>query len=340
MPTMDKKIADDFRVRMILYGFAKTGKTTWALRAAEAGYNVILCDLDDGYQVAQRLSPEAQKRVYHVDMRRPFGDILNSGAMTLGPAVGGKGIVYDETERRYLSIFGPFEEDHDYCVFNLAVRDLNTVLIMDSWTAFVEQLYHEKIFGNNPTETDKTEWDDYRIVQDVANIFLANLRALGIHVIVVAHAEEYARRKPDADKKAVGKDAIEGIYIQPVSVSRPHGRTLSGKFSDVLFFERPYSSKVVMTSSGSNNQEGGSRLLAPGNYDPEEFSCADYLEQASGVKVDPVDAYESKALMSITKEQLDEQAARIKDAKKPQLGQRAGTAGGTVSTKSAFGGKS
>lgn len=314
MPTMDQSINEQYRVRMMVYGYAKTGKTTWAMRAAEAGYNVILCDMDDGFQVAQRLSPEAQKRIYHVDMRYPFGNINNCGALALCQAVAGRPCIFSETARRYVPAKGPFEDGKEYCIFDLGSAGLETVLIIDSWTAFVEQIYHAKLGIADPTEFTKKERDDFYMAQDVANVFLANLKALRCHVVVIAHAEEYAKRKADASANAQGKDAIDDIYLQPVSTSRAHGRTLAGKFSDVLFFSRPYN-KTQIDAGGNDTQDGGSRLLPPGKHDPETFSLADYLELA-GTTSPNVDHYESQGVVPMTPERREQIEGAVAAAKK------------------------
>ena len=84
-----KKALEESSLAMILvYGRAKTQKTTWALRAAEEGYNVIMADMDYSFQVAQNLSPAAQARIYHLDMRMATGEANNSGALTLLKAPG------------------------------------------------------------------------------------------------------------------------------------------------------------------------------------------------------------------------------------------------------------
>ena len=67
MGALDDTLNNDNLARLLIYGPAKTRKTWFATKAAELGFNVILIDTDYGFHVTQNLTPEARRRIYHLD---------------------------------------------------------------------------------------------------------------------------------------------------------------------------------------------------------------------------------------------------------------------------------
>lgn len=263
MPMMDDSLDETEKAHILLYGAPKTRKTTWALNAAELGFNVIYADTDFSYHVAKQLSPEARKRIYRLDMRPPEGKFENSGALTLIKAVEQSPIYFNETERKYgrASALNP---DHDYALLDFAKFTVRDVLIIDSWTALCNQLALAQKPTNDPTAIAKLEWDDYAKIRLILDNFLMNLTKLSCHVIVVGHSETYAKRRPDADPKAKPNEAVEQIRMQPVSITRAHGEGLAGQFADALYFDLPNSITGTMISTkGTNDFDAGSRTLPP-----------------------------------------------------------------------------
>ena len=69
MPELDTSLDEQIRLRLLLYGPAKTKKTWLAGTAAEAGFNVLLLDNEQGAGILRNLSPEARKRIYRIDIQ-------------------------------------------------------------------------------------------------------------------------------------------------------------------------------------------------------------------------------------------------------------------------------
>lgn len=308
MPILEEENAPFEQTRMLLYGAPLSRKTWWATRAAEDGFNVIFCDLDGGSQITKNIPAAARRRIFHLDMRVPVDGYDNSGAHLLAHCVHGKAALYDEQLRKYVSI-NRAEEARAYIKLDLSKLTGDTVLIIDSWTALCAALVEAHSNVVNPTKIGKLEWDDYAAVRHVLDHFLAGLRRLNCHVIVIAHSETYAKRKPDADPKAKPNEAIEQIRLQPASVSRNHGEKLASHFTDTLFFDVPNSMVGTMIDTrGSVDFDAGSRSMAPKKYKWDEVSFADFAAPPAT----QADKFFSPAITDVTGEELAAAAASNK----------------------------
>lgn len=277
MPIIEESLAHENLVRVLCYGQALTRKTTWALKAAEAGFNVIYFGFDHNFQVATQLSAEAKKRVYHLDMRPPEDAHANSGALTLVQAAKPAVTFFDEEARQYVPM-NKLEPETQYLRLDLTKVTPADIIVIDSWTAFVMNLAIAQRPVLDVKSVPKLEWDDYAKVRLLLDLFIKNVSKLNCHLIVIGHAEVYARRRKDADPKATGSEAIEQIRTQPSSISQAHASTLAKEFTDVLFFETQNAMVGPRISTrGSVDFDAGSRLFPPFDKKWEEFQFVNLL---------------------------------------------------------------
>lgn len=304
MPVIDETLRSDNLARILAYGPAKTRKTWWATRWAEAGFNVILADIDYGFHIAQNLTPEARKRIYHLDMRAPVEDFKNSGALALVNAMQGKTTLFDEITRRYTSK-RDIKPEGSYAVLNFSAMTSKDVLIVDSWTELVTHIIAADRMITNPADVPKLEWDDYGKIRLLLDLFLANMSKLNCHVIVIGHSETVGKRKKDAPAKAKPEDAIEQIRLQPMSVSRAHAETIASKFTDVLYFSVPSPMLGTMISTkGSVDFDAGSRRVAPALYKFDDLGVDKFVPAEMLAVVQDNESYSSAGCIPVTGEQL------------------------------------
>ena len=280
MAALEDALQDSDLVRILSYGDAKMRKTWWATRVAELGFNVILCDIDYGFHVTKNLAPEIRKRIFHVDMRGPVDSFKNCGAMTLSWAMTGQVTIYDERLRKYTRKTA-IDPDQEYVVFDTSKFTSKDVLIIDSWTQLCQHLALADRSVADPTQVPKLEWDDYQKLRLALDHFLSNAMRLNCHLIVIGHAEDWAKRKADAPAKAKPEDAIESIKRQPMSISRSHASTLAKNFTDVLYFAaaNPLIG-VQISTKGSDDFAAGSRSKAPGLYKWDDLQFDQFVPQA------------------------------------------------------------
>lgn len=270
--------SNDMLLRVLAYGNAKTKKTWWAGKAAEAGYNVLLLDGDNGWHILKQISPEAQNRIQIVNMFDERGRPIFA-ASTARLLKDGK-LVWDEKQKQSAKL-----QPNENCLhLDLANLDQNSVVIMDSWTAYCTSLLlqyaKENMIDLSVAEEDDDKWGYYRWAGAIASWTATQLCALNSHVIVVAHTDVYEKRSKDGKK-------IEWQKRQIKSTSGPHAMQLPSKFSDILYFYQ-YKSAWKISTRGDQEADGGSRLIAPGEYNWDELQFVDLIK-ASGMGLPPAD---------------------------------------------------
>ena len=298
MPRIDETLDQDERAQILLYGASKTRKTTWALRAAELGFNVIYCDTDHSYHIAKQLTPEARKRIYHLDMRVPEGTFNNSGAATLLKAADQTPIYYDELDRRYAAA-SKLDPEREYALLDFSKLTKNDVLVVDSWSALVTHISYTQRPIVDVLAVKKLEWDDYNHIRLALDVFITNLTKLPCHVIVVGHSETYAKRRPDANPKDKPHEAIEQVRMQPFSATRAHGEQLSSRFVDTLYFEIASAmAGVTISTRGSNDFDAGSRTIAPATKKFDDLQFDQFVSKSNLEAVKSNMSFSSAAITS------------------------------------------
>lgn len=266
--------------RILAYGTPKTRKTWWAGTAAEAGFNVVLFDCDDGYHILRNLSPEARKRVKVIrGVDRQDGPVA---AVVMTYLMKGEPFYFEEATQRCvtlpLSLKADSEGNLQGDVLKIETRkfDTNTVLIIDSWTALAFSVMFRFCQENNIdlSDAEKFEWDGYRWAGMLLSWYLARLNSLNCHVVVIGHVDNFEKKTGKGDNQKVVFSRI-----QPKSVSGPHGMQLAKNFSDVLYFESAGKMTYIDTNSDSS-RDGGARHINPGRYPFSDFKFSNFCQQA------------------------------------------------------------
>lgn len=260
----------DMLLRVLAYGNAKTKKTWWAGKAAEAGYNVLLLDGDNGWHILKQIKSEAQKRIQVVNMGDERGKPIFAAAMAR-LLKDGK-LIWDEELKQSAKL-----QPNANCVnINLDLFDSNCVVVMDSWTAYcislMLQYAKENMIDLSVAEEDDDKWGYFRWAGALASWNIVQLTALPCHIIVVAHTDVYEKRSKDGKKVLWSKRQIK-------STSGPHAMQLPAKFSDILYFYQHKTAWKISTR-GDDQADGGSRLIAPGEYNWDDLQFKDLIKAA------------------------------------------------------------
>lgn len=261
MPMGNDFEIDGRLVRALIYGKDKTKKSWWALRAAEAGYNCILLDGDDGATIVKQLPMEARKKILIVD-------IVNSRtraacSLFMASFCKNKNIfMWDEQEKCSYPVNFKRNPEHSYIMFDPSKLTANDVVIIDSWTALAAstliQFATETGMDLAEVEKEKDQFAHLNFQARFLDYVLNAIHSLPCHVIVIGHEQEWEKFK------GAGKDRkIVGTYIQPISSTGPQGQKLGKHFSDVLHFSRISDIRFEINSGGDDSRAGGSRILPP-----------------------------------------------------------------------------
>jgi hypothetical protein len=283
-PISQKVLAHDQPTRSLIYGPAKTKKTTWALEAAELGYNIIYFNLDRGDTVAlSRIKSEAHPRILEVWADNNQDKVL--AAELLLRFIRGGRFYWNDTDGMLAST--PAKPDKAHYVLDVSKVNKNTIVLIDTWTALRDALLIRSAQDakQDVFKLEKWTWDHFGPAGAIANMILAKLRDLPCHVIVIAHTETYDKYSK-VDKDAKGNALIEFSRDQPTSTSRAHGMTLAGYFDNVLrFYLQGEAYKI--DSTATSEADGGCRAIPPKIWNYPELSFGKMIELSFGAKPNP-----------------------------------------------------
>lgn len=317
----------DVLLRLLLYGPEKSKKTWLACAAAEAGFNVILLDCDDGAHILKQLTHEARKRIFHlniIDMiERPVA------AEFLARFMSGKKFIWDETDKTVCLTKKALKDAHKYIECDISNLTKYDVLILDSWTKVTNSLVWRWYYENNVDISSgdhvrSSDWPGYRWCGALASYFLRQCQAVKSHSIVIGHQTVYEKHK----KVNVGgkeQDTIEWSRTQIKSTSGPHALTVGTDFSDILRFYF-VGDVVKITTVAEQDLLGGTRLIPPKKYNWKELQFSNICGMI-GIPL-PVDAPPQTALAPIdveeVKKELEKTATNSSSGLiKPQTGTKA-----------------
>lgn len=266
MAQLNKKLAEGkMLLRVLCYGPAKSKKTWWAGRAAEAGFRVTVLDGDNGWQILNNILPEAQELVNVIDLVDTFKSAVFCVALTQ-LLKDGK-LIWNE-ESGASSRMNP---EKATAIVDVATLNEGDVLVIDSWTALVWSLVmrYSKENGIDLTDPEKADREFYSWGNSMVKWMLNQLQALSCHVIVIAHSTVY--------EKYEGKGKNLKMVMQrrqPISTSGPNAMQMASKFSDILYFSVK-GSAFKIDVDGDNDKDGGSRGLPPKVYNWEDLQFKD-----------------------------------------------------------------
>jgi hypothetical protein len=270
MPMADSDEEFGRPTRTFIYGPDKTKKTWWAARAAEAGYNVILIDGDDGSSIVRQLPPEAKKKILIVDVvntkdRGVFARFI-AGLMRPGNA-----FVWDEQGKVSITPSTKRDPNKSYVFFDLSKLTMNDVLVIDSWTALAASAMIEWAAENNvDLAAVEKEGDMFSLLNYQSRFLdytLNQIKTFPCHVIVIGHETVYEKWQGKGQERKMVEQRT-----QPFSSTGPHAKKIGAHFSNMLRFSKLSDLAFRIDAGGDASTAGGSRQLAPKKYDWKEIT--------------------------------------------------------------------
>jgi len=265
-------------LRELCYGPAKVKKTWWAMRAAEAGFNVILLDGDDGSQIISQIDPQFKSLIQVIDIV----DKTNVPVMChfIVRLLTGDPFIWDEQDKSVLLRVESAKKDHSYYVFDVNKLTSNDVLVLDSWSALCWSLawrwYKENNIKVADAEQVKSElWPGYRWSGAMASWIITQLKTLNCHVVLIGHQMVFEKKKDELVNNKL-RPVVQWSRTQVRSTSGPHGMTLADAFVDILYFNVK-GSRFTIDTSIETDRDGGCRFIPPGVYKWEDLQFIDII---------------------------------------------------------------
>lgn len=272
MPMADTYDEDYGRpTRTFLYGPDKTKKTWWALRAAEAGFNVVLIDGDDGASINKQLPIEARKRILIIDAVNTTN--VQTFARFVATFMRGKPFVWDEKAKSSLLPNSKLNPERSYVYFDVSKLTTNDVVILDSWTRLASSLLLEWANENNVDLTAvEKESDNFSLLNYQSRYLdftLSKIATFPCHFIAIGHETVYEKYEGKGkDRKMIEQKT------QPFSSTGPHAKKIGAHFSNILRFTKLSDLAFRIDAGGDANTMGGCRQLKPEKFDWKAISPA------------------------------------------------------------------
>lgn len=268
MPSANQFLAEDDVLRLFLYGPAKSRKTWWALKAAEAGFRVLLFDFERGASIVSQIDPKARENIFIIGAHDAPTDAY--AIMFATAALKTHEFYFDEETRRVSYNKGKGLARCDMREFG---RD--TVVVFDSYTSLVVSAARQFAFQNaiDLSDASKQSWEGYRWCGALMTWLLTQIKLLNCHTITIGHETQYEKfKKHPTDPNKQGP--LEWSRRQPASVSNPHGMGITQHFTDILYFHVAGRTAKIDTR-GNKLEEAGGRHIPPAEYEWEKLGFAD-----------------------------------------------------------------
>ena len=276
------------KLRILAFGPAKVKKTWWAVKAADAGFNVLLLDGDDGSQILTQVAKESLERIHVIN-------IVDKQEMPvmchfLTRFLKGDPFMWEEEDKTILLRAASAKQDCSYYIFDPSKLTTNDVVIIDSWSALCWSLawrwYRENNVKVDDADQAKTsQWNGYRWSGAMASWMLKQIKTLNCHVIVIGHQSVYEKRHDEVIGGKI-KQVVEWSRTQAKSISGPHGLELAKEFSEVLFFS-VNGSRFSIDSKSYKDRDGGCRVIPPKIWNWDELQFGDIIKMAGITPANP-----------------------------------------------------
>lgn len=287
MPSAQEHIEKNIALRIAVYGPAFSKKTWWALRAAEAGYRVLLLDFENKSGIVRQIPEKYLDNIYILPLH---DDGKNAYAKNAAVTILKEYNFYINEETRRITRTPQIGSKH----IDMRNFGRDTVVVFDSYSAIVESTWQDYANTHNIdlSNADKDEWPGYGWTGRLLSWMLNQIEHFPCPVILIGHEAQNVIKKKVLGGASVQKNApIEMVRRQIYSSSNPHGMGICRHFTDILYLYAQGSSFKIDTR-GDKQADGGCQSIPPGLYDWETLTfgaVADSLGITPPVEIEPWD---------------------------------------------------
>lgn len=260
---------------LLLIGHTKSGKSHYVARAAQAGYEVLYIDNDNGFPTLMEVlknDPAAKKRVHYFNPANQ-AEFVES---VLTRAI----VRYNEDTRGdFVSTGLAVKPETKMVEIIPSLIPRNVIVSIDSWSSLAYSVM-KNVAASREKPVDLMDIDKYgREIYGPSNYKLTQLATVlqfaPFHVIVQAHIAYYERKEKPVGKTVTdtkeGEMIIKETLELPQSSSNPHALTLGKHFNQIGYLVIDRWDKRQLDFSVKQNRIGGGTPGKSGNPE-EEYS--------------------------------------------------------------------
>lgn len=274
MPRLSDESAPEVKLRILMLGDTKTGKTHWAGQAAEAGFNILYLGGDVELPTLVKLSPAAKGRLYympiHDDMIQIVADVVT-----------GKYLWNDTKAKKFSAKNDGVDESgaalDEIWELKPTLLGREWILVIDSWSTLSYSAMVAKAgdLGVDLADIEKVERSIYSGVGNRLTAILNSLEKANCHIIVIGHGRQMEKTKaPEGGKQAVKEvrevdRIIEWTKMIPQSSSNPHGLSMGKFFTDIGWLQFNAGNKRKLSFKPQHDRVSGGHLGTEGDPDTD-----------------------------------------------------------------------
>lgn len=289
-------------LKALILGDPKAGKTEWAMKAAEAGFNILYFDGDVAGQTVEAIDPKARERIFYLDCAdRLDGGLEPRMVDTCTAFFTSTRFIWNDTKQ---ALYSKTKDSHDeegraldeVWEIRPSRLDYNWVFVLDSWTTLAYSAMVAKAIaeGVDLAEIEKIERTLYQATGNRLTNMLATIQKMQCHVVVIGHPRQYEKRRSQEGKTVreamkENEQIVEWTKMIPASSSNPHGLTMGKYFSDIGWIDVDKFGKRKLDFGITSTRVSGGHLTTKG--DPRvESSFASLVKAIGGELPDPAGA--------------------------------------------------
>lgn len=289
MPRATNLSASTQLIKALIIGVEKSGKTDWAARAAEAGFNVLFLDGDVAAATIHQLPEAARQRIFYLDFSDDFAGGREDTRMIdlMYDFFTSTKFVWNDSKEDKFNVRSYDSEADEVWVIHPAKLDHTWVVVVDSWTtlSYSGMVSKAKDLGVPIADVEKVSREIYAGVGNRLTNMASIIQKMPCHVIVIGHMDEYQKKKmPDRSTQREVKELdmeIEWTRMIPKSSSKPHGLTLGKFFTDVGWMDVTRGGRRELSFKIDINRSSGGHLDSKGNP-RESHSFANLVRSIGG----------------------------------------------------------
>lgn len=319
---------DPKRIRVGLYGKAKTRKTWWAGTAGEC-YRTTFLDGENGSTILSNLTPEQAAHVQII----PLAGKPNQPSMALFCSLlfKARSFLWDIKDERMVRP-QDIRDDRNYLDVDINRLTLNDVLVFDSWTKIASDSGISYMLQKNidPFDGKKKDFDFYGYQDLVLDAILNGINCLPCHIIIIGHQQQYEHKT----KRGIVTEKEN--RTQMISSTGKHAGKIPAYISDLFYFEARADDTTIYTGA-DDFRDGGARTIAPASKSFNTWKFKDYAAEAGIPYAKDLEWPQPQAFQFMTGVQLKEHLAA--NTKPAPIINTNNTGQSTLNTKgSVFGG--
>lgn len=276
-------------MKLLLLANERVGKSDYALRAAESGFNVLYVDGDGAQRTLEQINDFGKARIAYFNVMDRIVDGHYEHRMIdfAADLFGSTKVIWNDTLQEPWNRATQKAEESEIWEIYPSKLDHTWVCVMDSWTALsMSALAHKaEDLSIDLADVEKVDRKIYSGVGNRLTQLALIMKGAPCHIIVCGHPAEYAKKRAPEGKVVRNikeEDMItEWTRMIPKSSSNPHGLTVGKNFTDIAWIDIDLAGRRKIDFDISQSRTSGGSITGKG--DPRgDYSFANLIRQSGG----------------------------------------------------------